>query len=125
MPAAVLVNHTNCMYATTGHVRAGVWTHLQVGQQVRVSRPYLGCNWLARFGIVEVRGDVKLKQLAKFTYDVLRSPVLVLPLQLVVCLDDFCQLMSQVILRPVTDTRQTCLADPLNPDDRASQGGGQ
>lgn len=101
------------------------WVHLQVGQQLMSSRPYLGCNWLARLGVVKVCGDVKLKQLAEFTYDVLRSPVLVLPLQLVVCLDDLCQLMSQVILRPVTEACQISLNGSYNPDARTSQGGKQ
>lgn len=45
---------------------------------------YLSCNWLSRFGVVEVSSNVKLQQLTKFPDDVLRSTILILPLQLAV-----------------------------------------
>ena len=71
---------------------------------VSEQQPYLRRHWLARLGVVKVCGDVKLEQLTEFTYDVLRSPILILPSQLDVCLDDLCQFVSQVVLRPVIRT---------------------
>lgn len=71
---------------------------------MRVKQIHLCCHWLARLGIVKVCGDVELEQLAEFTYDVLRSSVLVLPPQLVICFNDLCQFVGQIVLRPVTRT---------------------
>ena len=67
-----------------------------------VQQYHLCCHWLARLGIVKVGGDVELEQLAEFAYNMLRSPILVLPPELVVRFDDLCQLVGQVVLRPVT-----------------------
>ena len=71
---------------------------------------HLCSNWLTRFRIVKICGDVKLQQLTEFTNDVLRGSVLILPPQLVVCLDNLCQLMSQIILRPVAFCQVTDVA---------------
>lgn len=70
---------------------------------------YLCSNWLTRLGVVKVCGDVELEQLAEFTDDVLRSPILILPPELVICLDDFCQLVGQIILRPVASSNSLAI----------------
>ena len=61
-------------------------------------------HWLPRLSVVKVGGDVKLQQLTELPNDMLRGAVLVLPLQLVVRLDYFCQLMCQVIFRSAHKT---------------------
>ena len=57
-------------------------------------------NWLAWLGVVHVGGDVELQEVTKLLDDVGWGAVQVLPLELVVRLDDLCQLMGEVILRP-------------------------
>ena len=57
-------------------------------------------NGLAWLGVVHVGGDVKLQQVAELLDDVRWGAVQVLPLELVVGLDNLCQLVGEVILRP-------------------------
>lgn len=59
-------------------------------------------NRLAGLGIVDVGGDVELQQLGVLFYDVLGSTIFLLFSQPIVGFDDVCQLMRQVILRPIS-----------------------
>jgi hypothetical protein len=64
--------------------------------------PLLG-HGLARLGVVDVGGHVKLQEGCVVLNDVLGSAVLLLLPQPVVGLDDVRQLVGQVILRPANE----------------------